>query len=95
MPKQFLPLLLDFRHSQFARLLVALVIHLDVVLRVAFAPVLGEEFAVAAIEDVHFRIGEAGVVGGIDVAVVVAYEFGCERGTVDRIFAVEDEKGRR
>lgn len=71
---------------------MALVIHLNVVLREALARLLAVEAAVATIEDIHLRESEARVVLHVHVAVVATDELGGERGTVDRILAVQDEK---
>lgn len=91
--KQLLPLL-DLGHAALAGQLMSLIIHLDIILRKAFGAVVGEEFAVAAVENVEVWVGESGVVGGIDITVVVADVFCGERRTVDRILAVEDEESR-
>lgn len=93
MTEELLPLL-DLGHAALAGQLMSLVIHLDVILREAFGAVVGEEFAVAAVEDVEVWVGESGVVGGVDITVVVADVFCGQRGTVDRVFAVENEEGR-
>lgn len=86
---------LDLGHAAFAGLLVTLVVHLNIVLRVALAWLLTEEAAVSSIEDVHLRESEAGVVLHVDVAVVATNELGGERSTVDGVFAVKDDESVR
>ena len=93
--EELLAVTLDLGEAALAVELVAVVVHLNVVLRVALGAVGGEELAVAAIEDVHLRVGEMRVAGGVDIAVVIADKLGRQRGAVDRVLAVEHEQGLR
>ena len=86
---------LDPGHAALAGLFVALVVHLDIVLGVAFARLLAVEAAVATVQDVHLGEGKAGVVFHVDVAVVATDELGGKRCTVDGVFAVEDQESVR
>lgn len=74
---------------------MTLIVHFDVVLRVALAWLLAVETAVTTIEDVHLRESKAGVVLHVDVAIVATNELGGKRSTVDGVFAVENEESVR
>lgn len=62
----------NFGHAPFARGLVLFSIHLDPLLWVAAGTVRGIELAVAAIQDVHFRVGQLGVAMSVDLAILFA-----------------------
>lgn len=87
--------LLELAHAFFTSLLMVFVFHLDVVLRKALLSVLLEELVVTTFEDVHFGVGQLRVVDGIDLSVMLTDEFGHTWGTMNRVFAVEDEKSAR
>jgi hypothetical protein len=72
---------------------VLLRLHFDVILREAAESVIFEKGAVAAVEDIKLRIGEAGVSFGINRAVFVANIFGHDRCPMSRILTMKDEKG--
>lgn len=85
-------ILLELAKTHLAFLLVVLVLHLNVVLGEALCPVVGEELAIAAIEDVHFGVGELWVLEVVDSTVAVAHKLGHARSTELGVFTVEDEQ---
>lgn len=81
--------LLELAQPLFTFLLVVLVLHLDIVLRETLGPVVGKELAVATIQDVHFGIGQLGILEVVDCPVTVTDKLCHAWGTEFRVFAVE------
>lgn len=68
-------------------------IHFHICLGVASLAVLREETTVSTLQDVYLGIGQTGVALGVDSAVLCTYVTCHQRRSVDRIFAVEEQKG--
>lgn len=85
-------ILLELAKAHLTFLLVVLVLHLNVVLGKALCPVVGEELAIAAIEDVHFGVGELWVLEVVDSTVTVAHKLGHAGSTKLGVFTVENEQ---
>lgn len=83
--------LLDLAESTLAGEFMTIGVHFNVVLGVAKGAVLGEEGAVASVENVQIRVGQVGVGVDIDSAVVVANVLGHDGRAVSGIFTVKDE----
>lgn len=88
-----LPLLLQFTHLTLTCVGVLLGAHRDVGLGIAQLTVFIEELAVSAVKDVDVRIGQTGVVLGVDRSVFGSDVTGHHGGTVGGILAVEDQNG--
>jgi hypothetical protein len=55
-------------------MLILLCVHFHVILRKAAGRVVLEKGAVAPVQDVELRIGQLGILGGIEVAILLANE---------------------
>ena len=85
-------LVFDLPHTTLTSHRVLFRIHLDIVLRKAADLMILEECAVSAIKDVSLGVSQSRVPISIDSAVFVPDEFGHQRSTVSRVFAVKDKQ---
>lgn len=79
-------------HFPLAGVCVFLCIHLDVILRVATIAKVGEETAIASIEDIHLWIGEPRVMLNVGRTILLSDVACHDRSSMCRILAMEDEK---